>query len=65
MNFLKAAHEFFCQAIITSLTACVFLLIVTVIAFCIVGFILEVKDCGGLRNFIEGKFPEDEAEETK
>lgn len=65
MNFLKAAHEFLCQAIITSLTACAFIFIAFIIAFCVVWFVISVKDCGGLRNFIMGKFPENETEESE
>lgn len=59
MNFLKAMHGFFCEAIITTITAGIFILIVFVITTLITRAIIEVRKAGGLRDYIRDFFSDE------
>lgn len=56
MSVLTNIHEFFCQAIITTMTICAFVFILSVLVFGIGLIVIEIKDCGGIKSFVKAFF---------
>lgn len=57
-------YEIFIEATQTALSILAFLAVLFLIVMCITVLVVDIRDCGGIRNFIMQKFDFEEEEES-